>query len=143
MVDGKEVTEASFAAVTSPEIKGYTADQKEVAAIAVTPTDEKKVYVTTVKYTKNPTENVTEDKTVTRTINYIYADGTQAVVPNVATKTFTRTGIKDTVTGEITWDAWSQAQEFGAVASPVLKGYTADKAEVAAQSVTADSKILK
>ncbi len=139
MVDGKEVVAASFAAVISPEIKGYTADLKEVAAITVTPTDENKAYVTTVKYTKNPTENVTEDKTVTRTINYIYADGTQAVAPNVATKTFTRTGVKDTVTGEITWNAWSQSQEFGAVTSPVLKGYTADKAEVAAQSVTADS----
>ena len=139
MVDGKEVVAASFAAVISPEIKGYTADLKEVAAITVTPTDENKAYVTTVKYTKNPTENVTEDKTVTRTINYVYADGTQAVAPNVATKTFTRTGIKDTVTGEITWNAWSQSQEFGAVTSPVLKGYTADKAEVAAQSVTADS----
>ena len=139
MVDGKEVVAASFAAVISPEIKGYTADLKEVAAITVTPTDENKAYVTTVKYTKNPTENVTEDKTVTRTINYVYADGTQAVAPNVATKTFTRTGIKDTVTDEITWNAWSQAQEFGAVASPVLKGYTADKTEVSAQSVTADS----
>ena len=139
MVDGKEVVAASFAAVISPEIKGYTADLKEVAAITVTPTDENKAYVTTVKYTKNPTENVTEDKTVTRTINYVYADGTQAVAPNVATKTFTRTGIKDTVTDEITWNAWSQAQEFGAVTSPVLKGYTADKAEVSAQSVTADS----
>ena len=139
MVDGKEVVAASFVAVISPEIKGYTADQKEVAAITVTPTDENKAYVTTVKYTKNPTENVTEDKTVTRTINYVYADGTQAVAPNVATKTFTRTGIKDTVTDEITWNAWSQAQVFGAVTSPVLKGYTADKTEVAAQSVTADS----
>ena len=55
MVDGKEVVAASFAAVISPEIKGYTADLKEVAAITVTPTDENKAYVTTVKYTKNPT----------------------------------------------------------------------------------------
>ncbi len=131
MVDGKEVVAASFAAVISPEIKGYTADLKEVAAI----TDENKAYVTTVKYTKNPTENVTEDKTVTRTINYVYADGTQAVAPNVATKTFTRTGIKDTVTGEITWGAWSSAQEFASVMSPQISGYWADRTSVPATTV--------
>ncbi len=135
MVDGKEVVAASFAAVISPEIKGYTADLKEVAAITVTPTDENKAYVTTVKYTKNPTENVTEDKTVTRTINYVYADGTQAVAPNVATKTFTRTGIKDTVTGEITWGAWSSAQEFASVMSPQISGYWADRTSVPATTV--------
>lgn len=135
MVDGKEVVAASFAAVISPEIKGYTADLKEVAAITVTPTDENKAYVTTVKYTKNPTENVTEDKTVTRTINYVYADGTQAVAPNVATKPFTRTGIKDTVTGEITWGAWSSAQEFASVMSPQISGYWADRTSVPATTV--------
>ncbi|MBF0833343.1 MucBP domain-containing protein, partial [Lactobacillus murinus] len=93
----------------------------------------------TVTYTKQAAAEVSETKEVTRTINYVYADGSQASEPVVETKTFTRIGAKDAVTDAITWNAWSQAQEFGAVTSPVIKGYTADKAEVATQSVTADS----
>ncbi|NBH87247.1 adhesin, partial [Lachnospiraceae bacterium] len=126
-----------FGAVTSPVLKGYTADKTEVAAQSVT-ADSANTEVT-VTYTKQAAAEVSETKEVTRTINYVYADGSQASEPVVETKTFTRTGAKDAVTDAITWNAWSQAQEFGAVTSPVIKGYTADKAEVSAQSVTADS----
>ncbi len=126
-----------FGAVTSPVLKGYTADKAEVAAQSVT-ADSANIEVT-VMYTKQAATEVSETKEVTRTIKYVYADGTQAAKPVVETKTFTRTGAKDAVTDEITWNEWSQAQEFEAVPSPELKGYTADKTEVAAQSVTADS----
>ncbi|MBF0713118.1 MucBP domain-containing protein [Gemella sp. GH3] len=130
----------NFASVTSPEIKGYTADKKEVTAVTVNATDENKELLEIVTYTKNATEQVTEEKKVTRTINYVYEDGTKASDSVVEEKTFTRTGIKDTVTGEITWGDWTEEQTFEKVTSPEIKGYTADKKEVSAVTVTNTSE---
>ncbi|MFR0597650.1 mucin-binding protein, partial [Limosilactobacillus mucosae] len=74
-------------------------------------------------------------KTVTQTIKYEYADGTATgLADNVQTLTFKRTGDKDLVTHEVTWPDWSTvaAQQTSSVASPAIKGYTADTSEIPA-----------
>ncbi|MCT3109463.1 LPXTG cell wall anchor domain-containing protein, partial [Lactococcus lactis] len=43
---------------------------------------------------------------------------------------------------EKTYGNWSAAQSFDAVKSPELKGYTADKAQIGAQTVSGDASDL-
>ncbi|CAK1231212.1 mucin-binding protein [Fructobacillus cardui] len=138
---GAWTADQSFAAVTSPTLKGYTADQTSIAAQNVTPDSNDLVY--TVKYTKDAPTRTTDTKTVNETVHYRYADGTKAADDYVATPiTFTRTVSTDAVTGEKTYGAWTADQSFAAVTSPTLKGYTADQTSIAAQNVTPDSNDL-
>ena len=86
------------------------------------------------------------NKTVTRTITYVYADGTPVLNEDGTPKTvtqeakFTREAKVNLVTGEVTYGDWTPAQDLAEVKSPVVKGYLADKATVPATKVTADSK---
>ena len=86
------------------------------------------------------------NKTVTRTITYVYADGTPVLnedgTPKVVTQEvkFTRTAKVNLVTGKVTYGTWSAAQDLAEVKSPAVKGYLADKATVSATKVTADSE---
>ena len=85
------------------------------------------------------------NKTVTRTITYVYADGTPVMengAPKVVTQEakFTREAKVNLVTGEVTYGDWTPAQDLAEVSSPVVKGFVADKASVPAVNVTADSK---
>ena len=139
-----------FDAVTHPQIKGYTvtstdapnSDLQHVAAQTVT--DDSSDLEFTVVYTKNAPTVTTESKTVNETIHYVYTDGTTAHDNYVAQPiTFTRTVSTDAVTGEKTYGAWSAAQQFAAVDSPVIKGYTADKSSIDTQTVTGDSSDLE
>ena len=85
------------------------------------------------------------NKTVTRTITYVYADGTPVLNEDGTPKTvkqeakFTREAKVNLVTGEVTYGDWTPAQDLAEVKSPVVKGYLADKATVLATKVTADS----
>ena len=124
-----------FPDVESPELVGYTADQTVVAGSPAT-TDRE----VTVKYYKNAPTTVTDTKTVTETIHYKFADGTEAHPDETQTVTLTRTGSKDVATGEITWGAWSTAS-FTAVPSPELTGYTADQTIVTEMPATDDLDI--
>lgn len=130
-----------FREVTSPVITGYTADQKVVAIQTVNPDSEN--IVINVYYEKNAPTSVSDTKTVSETINYYYK-GNSAVAhaPYTAGVTFTRTGEKDAVTGDITWNDWSNAQTFKAVTSPTITGYTPDKAEIDTQTVNVNDKDL-
>nr|WP_270318144.1 LPXTG cell wall anchor domain-containing protein [Streptococcus infantarius] len=83
----------------------------------------------------------TEAKTVTETIHYQGA-GNQTPADNTAQVTFTRQVSVDTVTGEKTYGSWSADQSFAAVTSPVIKGYTPDRAEIGSQTVSGDSSDL-
>ncbi|MCO4607566.1 Levansucrase [Streptococcus infantarius subsp. infantarius] len=83
----------------------------------------------------------TEAKTVTETIHYQGA-GNQSPADNTAQVTFTRQVSADTVTGEKTYGSWSADQSFAAVTSPVIKGYTPDRAEIGSQTVSGDSSDL-
>ena len=86
------------------------------------------------------------NKTVTRTISYVYADGTPVLDENkkpiVVTQEakFTRTAKVNLVTKEVTYGDWSEAKDLAEVKSPVVKGFLADKASVPVVNVTGDSK---
>ena len=86
------------------------------------------------------------NKTVTRTITYVYADGTPVLNEDGTPKTvtqeakFTREAKVNLVTGEVTYGDWTPAQDLAEVKSPVVKGYLADKASVPVVTVTGDSK---
>ena len=86
------------------------------------------------------------NKTVTRTITYVYADGTPVLNEDGTPKTvtqeakFTREAKVNLVTGEVTYGDWSEAKDLAEVKSPVVKGYLADKATVSTTKVTADSE---
>ena len=86
------------------------------------------------------------NKTVTRTITYVYEDGTPVLNEDGTPKTvtqeakFTREAKVNLVTGEVTYGDWTSAQDLAEVKSPVVKGFVADKAIVPTTKVTADSK---
>lgn len=86
------------------------------------------------------------NKKVTRTIKYEYADGETAgrpalKAPVTQEAAFTRTGERNRVTGVETFDAWTPAtQELAQEDTPVVTGFVADKANVAAKTVTPDDK---
>ena len=89
------------------------------------------------------------NKTVTRTITYVYEDGTPVLNEDGTPKTvtqeakFTREAKVNLVTGEVTYEDWTPAQDLAEVKSPVVKGYLADKASVAVVNVTGDSEDIK
>ena len=89
------------------------------------------------------------NKTVTRTITYVYADGTPVLNEDGTPKTvtqeakFTREAKVNLVTGDVTYGDWTPAQDLAEVKSPVVKGFLADKASVAVVNVTGDSEDIK
>ncbi len=96
------------------------------------------LFVVHLKHGKKP---VSDDKKVKEVIHYKFEDGTTAADDYTATPIeFKRTGNKDLVTKQITWNPWTPAQNsFVEVTSPTIKGYTPDVQTVAKQDVTADS----
>ncbi|MEL0464478.1 YSIRK-type signal peptide-containing protein [Streptococcus pneumoniae] len=99
---------------------------------------------------KEPISIDTDSKTVTRTITYVKKDLVDGVeVPSEAhatvtdTATFNREVKFNLVTGETTYGKWSKAQTLNKVASPVLSGYIADRAEVGEREVTATTEDIQ
>ena len=86
---------------------------------------------------KHKTSSVSDSRTVTRTINVTSPDG--SVKTTKQTATFTRTGVKDAVTGQVTWDDWSTGSwnEFDV---PTVTGYTPTQTKVAGEQVTSDTQ---
>ncbi len=89
-----------------------------------------------VVHLKHQISSLTDTKTVSRTIHYIYTDGTPASDDVVQTATFTRSGQHDLVTNETTWEDWTEDQSFRQVISPKIDGYTASQDVVAGMTVT-------
>ena len=89
------------------------------------------------------------NKTVTRTITYVYEDGTPVLnedgTPKTVTQeaTFTREAKVNLVTGEVTYGDWTPAQDLAEVKSPAVKGYVADKETVASVKVDNTSEDVK
>ncbi|MCD5538199.1 mucin-binding protein, partial [Lactobacillus delbrueckii] len=137
---GSWSADQSFAAVTSPELKGYTADKAQIDKQTVN--GDSKDLEFTVTYTKNAPTITTEKKTVNETIHYQGA-GNQTPADHTASVDFARQVSTDAVTGEKTYGSWSADQSFAAVTSLELKGYTADKAQIDKQTVNGDSKDLE
>nr|WP_173229410.1 YSIRK-type signal peptide-containing protein [Streptococcus sp. 4094] len=99
---------------------------------------------------KEPISIDTDSKTVTRTIKYVKKDLVDGVeVPSEAHETvtdratFNREIKFNLVTGETTYGEWSEAQTLNKVASPVLSGYIADRAEVGEREVTATTEDIQ
>ncbi|GFZ26354.1 mucin-binding protein [Lactobacillus corticis] len=88
------------------------------------------------------TQEASRNKTVTRTIHYVYENGAKAFDDITASQTYTETGTTDLVTNTTTWDdsSWNPASyTFAAVTSQALTGYTPSAATVAAQTVTVNN----
>uniref|UniRef100_UPI000A500756 mucin-binding protein n=1 Tax=Streptococcus oralis TaxID=1303 RepID=UPI000A500756 len=83
--------------------------------------------------------------TVTQTINYVYEDDNTPAAPEKKTSlTFTREVKTDEVTKDVTPGVWAPSTGiFPEVVSPVVDGYTPDKAKVDAENVTADQADIK
>lgn len=99
---------------------------------------------------KEPISIDIDSKTVTRTIKYVKKDLVDGVeVPSEAHETvtdratFNREVKFNLVTGETTYGKWSEAQTLNKVASPVLSGYIADRAEVGEREVTATTEDIQ
>ena len=107
------------------------------------------------KWTEALINAVKVQEEVTRTIKYVYEDGTPVAESDltsvadkkVKTLKFTRSGKINVATGEITYGDWSANQTFEAVTSPVLEKYTAavagvtpTTADVPAKTVAATDK---
>ena len=107
------------------------------------------------KWTEELINAVKVQEEVTRTIKYVYEDGTPVAESDltsvadkkVKTLKFTRSGKINVATGEITYGDWSANQTFEAVTSPVLEKYTAavagvtpTTADVPAKTVAATDK---
>ena len=134
-----------FSIVKTPNITGYYADQAQAGSdSAVTHENPDTEYI--VQYA--PGKVITEDKTVTQTIKYEYADGVTEGRPtlpadNTITVDFTHTIVRDPWTDEVVSDTWSPAQTINPVESPTIDGFTPDHAEIPGKTITYDSENLE
>ena len=91
---------------------------------------------------KHGTHQINDHRTINETVHYEMADGTAAPADHTAQVEFSRDGFNDEVTGADHWNAWTPgaAQQFDAVQSPKVKGYTPDTDQIAAVTVNPDSQ---
>ena len=78
------------------------------------------------------TEPASQSDLISQIIHYVYSDGKTAKYDHVQTVKFTKTGIRDLVTGNITWNS-VEPQNFNQVDTPEIPGYTPDKFNVPSQ----------
>ena len=91
---------------------------------------------------KHGIDPVSNKKTVTETIHYIYKDGSPAAKDATNQLTFTETGTKDLVTGT-TDTKWTAPQTFASVTSPTISGYTPDQLKIDAIKVDHNSQNIE
>ena len=83
----------------------------------------------------DPVKDIVNKDDVTRTVKYVYEDGSKAKEDVSETLHFKRFAYVNLVTGHIDYRPWTTTDDtFDAVTSPVIKGYTADKLIVPAVS---------
>ena len=76
----------------------------------------------------DPVKDVVNKDDVTRTVKYVYEDGSKAKDDVTETLHFKRFAYVNLVTGHIDYREWTTSDDtFDAVKSPVIKGYTANK----------------
>ncbi|MCT0957891.1 mucus-binding protein [Weissella cibaria] len=79
------------------------------------------------------------NKTVTRTVTYVYEDGSEAATTVTDNVVFERTATVNDVTGAVTYGEWTAVGDdvdWQQVDSPMIVGYMADKASVEFVDVT-------
>ncbi|WP_429971217.1 mucin-binding protein [Fructilactobacillus sp. Tb1] len=111
--------------ITSQSIANMTPDKTKVQGTIT----EGKNNEVTVTYTDNTSE-VTDSISGTETIHYVDADGKTVAPDKVVTAHFTRTGIKDDLTGDITWNGWTSTDDTYDIKSPVITNMTTNQTEV-------------
>ncbi|WP_422567868.1 mucin-binding protein, partial [Ligilactobacillus salivarius] len=84
---------------------------------------------------KHKHETVTRDNVVTRTIEYRDEKG-NLLDTKSQSLTFTQSGDKDLVTGQIVWNTDVPSQSFDEVKTQKKAGYTPDRAVVPSETVT-------
>ncbi|WP_429970563.1 mucin-binding protein [Fructilactobacillus sp. Tb1] len=120
-VDGN----ADFSEVDSPKVTGmHLEDAKQATIPAETVNANTTDETVPVKYAKDTDAAISQDKTVTRTINYV-DDQNKTVAPAVTQSvTYTETGYTDENTHAITWNNdWKVKAgdpNFGSVKSPAV-----------------------
>jgi len=83
----------------------------------------------------DPVKDIVNKDDVTRTVKYVYEDGSKAKEDVSETLRFKRFSYVNLVTGHIDYRPWTTTDDtFDAVTSPVIPGYTADKLVVPAVS---------
>jgi LPXTG-motif cell wall-anchored protein len=135
---GKTATQSDYdpaAKITAFEAQGYTLVSDNYPTTGLTFSAEKQVYAIHLKHVLTAaTTNLSQ--TVTETIHYQYANSaTQAAKDHTDRVTFTRTGTTDQVTGETTYTQWQAVKGdtvFDQQPSPVIDGYVASNAMIAA-----------
>ena len=128
-VIGKTAQKSNY--TTKKSIDGYIADHYKLVSDdtndneLVFDSDSTKAQVYNV-HLKHVHQNVSDSALVNETIHYVYADGSKARNDyHAPVISFKRTGDKDLVTNAIVWNDWIPAsQDFKAVDSPVIDGYT-------------------
>ena len=85
------------------------------------------------------TKNVQRTQKITETVNYQMDDGSQAPSTNTQSVNFTQNGVQDLVTNNIDWKA-TESQQFKAVDSLALTGYTPDIVSVPVTTVSFGDK---
>ena len=144
-VIGKTSQKSNY--TTKKSIDGYIADHYELVSDdtndseLVFDSDSTKGQVYNV-HLKHAHQNVSDSALVNETIHYIYADGSKVSddyhAPAIS---FKRTGDKDLVTNHIVWNAWTPAsQDFKAVDSPVIDGYTPSQKTISSIAVKPGDK---
>ena len=83
---------------------------------------------------KHGTSESSRKDDVNMTVHYVMDDGSKAPSDSKQTVSFTESGIKDNVTGNITWMP-ADSQTFKDVVTPVITGYKPDQDKVDGQTV--------
>ncbi|AMG49855.1 cell wall protein [Enterococcus gallinarum] len=127
--------DTTFAEVSSPMIEYCTPDNELIKAVTNIQPDVKDTELT-VTYKAN-TETKEESNEVSRTIHYVYEDGSKAAESYTETLTYTRTETTNLLTGEVAYSDWAATNgdtTFDEVKSKQIEGYTADLTTVKEQT---------
>lgn len=87
-------------------------------------------------------QKVNRQDQVIETIHYVYENGSKSQPDHEQAISFTEDGVKDKVTGQITWTS-ATPQKFDDVATPVISGYTPDKSNVTGSTVNFGDKDIE
>ena len=87
---------------------------------------------------KYPDDISNTNSDVKRTIDYKFKDGKTAQPTVNDSLHFERTVVIDKVTGDVLSDTWTPSQDFNDVQTPVVQGYTPDRAVVSDKNIGHD-----
>jgi len=100
-------------------------------------------YTTSITTSSGATKSVLQHD-VKRNVTYVIANGKQTAPASVNDSLHYEAAVTvDKVTGQVVKTVWSNAQDFKDVATPAVKGYTADKQNVSDKNIAHDHADIK